>query len=148
MGNYWTAFASWLVTLAASAVVFLTAASFVVTNVGDKTLQREAANIETSEVVAARKAIANAEKSRDAECNKVGPECRKRMTELTARQDELNVALINARKSATVQAEPLAADLGMSQSTLRMLRAYGLVAMCLNAGFVFSLGWGLMFRRR
>ena len=144
----WSAMKGWLIMFFAAGVVFLAASGFVVTNVGDKIVAREGALFVVPAVAVAQRALDDARTARDRECGKVGPICRQREDAVGARQNELNSALAKALGEAGSRADPQAATLGMQPGTLRKLQAGGLVAMCLGAGFVLSLGWGLLFARR
>jgi hypothetical protein len=147
MDERWTALRGWFMTIAASAVVFLAASGFVLTNVGDKTVMREQAMAKTPAVEAAQRALDDAKTARDRECVRVGPICRQREDTVSARQGELTEAMTKAGARAEVRANPQATALGIDPARLRTIQAGVLVTMCLIAGLVLSHGWGLVFRR-
>jgi hypothetical protein len=152
-GERWTAVKGKLVWLVAATVVAIATSGFVLTNVSDKATLRQQTAIETPEVVAARHALQDAEEARNRQCNsgdprKVSPTCQKLETLVTNRNDELAKAVAGAQPSADNEADPQAKALGISSLQLRMGQAAALVMVCLTAGFVVELGWGLLFRAR
>lgn len=90
----------------------------------------------------ARGALEDAKVARDRECIKVGPICRVREDAVAARQRKLDEALAEVRATADPQADAL----HITPNALRAAKASAMVAICLAAGYVISLGWGLLFR--
>jgi hypothetical protein len=148
MGEGWSAWQARLLAVVASAAVLLSISAFILVNVGDKTAQREQAMAETPAVKTAQKALDDAKTARDQECVKLGTICRERQNTVSTRQTELNTAGADARKAAGVRADPQATALHLDPVTLRMVQAAVLVTICLMAGVLLNLGWGLVFPRR
>ncbi len=92
----------------------------------------------------ARRALEDAKVARDRECIKVGPIGRVREDAVAARQRKLDEALAEVRATADPQAEAL----HITPNVLRAAKAGAVVALCLAAGYIISLGWGLLFRTR
>jgi hypothetical protein len=78
------------------------------------------------------------------ECAKRGDKCR----ELEGKRDTANRNLETERQSVRGSADPQAEAFHVTPSTLRLARAGAMVLMCLAAGYIISLGWGLVFGRR
>jgi hypothetical protein len=159
LGRKWMAFQGWGLMLIVWAAVFISASGFVLTNVGDKTTDREQALIETADVQNKRSALKTAKDLwfnecgciEDAKgkitCTKVGNVCRQHANTVTNRQTELNDAIAKAEKVAKHKADPQATALGITSEWLRLIQAGVLVSLCLFAGFILKHGWGLVFSR-
>ena len=78
------------------------------------------------------------------ECAKRGDKCR----ELEGKRDKANQDLKTEREKVSGSADPQAEAFHITPSTLRLARAGAMVLMCLAAGYIISLGWGLVFGRR
>ncbi len=141
----------WVVTLLMLFIVCLAASGFVATNMMDKVNQRERELAQTPEVATTQRALDNANKTID-RCYKVNPKsktaCRQSEDDVKAKEVDLKSAMSDARKSAIKAADPQATALGIDPNLLRLIQAVAVVVICLVGGIVFSLGWGLVFRRR
>lgn len=127
----------------ALAVVFFAASGFVVTNIGDAIGTR--AERTTPAVEGAQKAVGDARAARDRECSRgVGPICRQREAAVVDRQRVLDEAMAMVRAAADPQADAL----HVSSGALRTAKAAVMVALCLAAGYIIALGWGLLWPRR
>jgi hypothetical protein len=147
-GNRRAAMKGTVVQAVALLVVFFAASGFVLTNLSGAIEAK--AERTTPTVGTAQRALDDAKGARDRECygpkgeKRVGPVCRQREDEVTARQNELN----DAKKDVKAGADPQAEAFHVTPATLRMARAGTMVLMCLAAGYIISLGWGLVFGRR
>jgi hypothetical protein len=74
------------------------------------------------------------------ECAKRGDKCR----ELEGKRDTANRNLETERQSVRGSADPQAEAFDVTPSNLRLARAGAMVLMCLAAGYIISLGWGLV----
>jgi hypothetical protein len=63
---------------------------------------------------------------------------------VTERQHKLDEAKAEVR----AQADPQAEAFHVTPNTLRTAKASATMLMCLAAGYIISLGWGLVFGRR
>lgn len=127
----------------ALAVVFFAASGFVVTNIGGA-IESRAERI-TPAVEGAQAGLRDAKGARDRECARgVGPNCRLREATVNDRQRSLDEAMAAVRLAADPQADAL----GVSSASLRNAKAIVMVMLCLAAGYVIALGWGLMWPRR
>jgi hypothetical protein len=81
--------------------------------------------------------------SRQAECTKRGPLCRK----LEAEEQDAIASLEQTRVDVKAEADPQAAALGISSARLRVVQAGSIVALCLFSGLFISFGAGLIWRR-
>lgn len=127
----------------ALAVVFFAASGFVVTNIGGA-IESRAERI-TPAVEGAQAGLRDARAARDRECARgVGPNCRLREAAVNDRQRVLDETLATVRLAADPQADAL----GVSSASLRNAKAIVMVMLCLAAGYVIALGWGLMWPKR
>jgi len=141
-GNWRAAMKGTAVMAVALLVVFFAASGFVLTNLSGATAIR--AERTTPTIAIAERALADAKMARDRECVKVGPVCRQREDVVTDRQHKLDEAKAEVRAGADPQAEAF----GMTPAQMRAARAGTMVLMCLAAGYIISLGCGLVFGRR
>jgi hypothetical protein len=141
-GARWTAVKGGALMLVALMVVFFAASGFVVTNLSGATEAK--AERTTPTVMTAQRALDDAKAARDRECAKVGPTCRQREDAVIDSQHKLDEAKAEVRLGADPQAEAL----HVTPNTLRTAKAGVMVLMCLAAGYIISLGWGLVFVRR
>ncbi|HEY2531883.1 MAG TPA: helix-turn-helix domain-containing protein [Xanthobacteraceae bacterium] len=104
--RYATSMAAWGIWCVTLAMAIMAGAGFVGLNVADVTTARTTALTATASpvVAAAQQAVNAATTNRDEECKRVGPNCRRRVAELVARQDELRQAVADeaARNDAKV----------------------------------------------
>jgi hypothetical protein len=141
-GDRWTAVKGASLMMVALMVVFFAASGFVVTNLSGATEAK--AERTTPTVMTAQRALDDAKAARDRECVKVGPVCRQREDAVIERQGKLDEAKAEVRVGADPQAEAF----HITPNTLRTAKAGVMVAMCLAAGYIISLGMGLVFGRR
>jgi len=136
-----------VVLIIALTVVALASSGFVIQNVSDAIMAR--ADHTTASVAIAEAALANAKGARDRECYRnggskaVGPICRQREDIVNERQ----AALDQAKAEVRLQADPLAGSLHISSRDLQTIKASAMVVMCLAAGLIIALGYGLMFAK-
>jgi hypothetical protein len=138
----WGAMKGSALMLVALMVVFFAASGFVVTNLSGATEAK--AERTTPTVMTAQRALDDAKAARDRECIKVGPVCRQREDAVIERQGKLDEAKAEVRVGADPQAEAF----HVTPNTLRTAKAGVMVLMCLAAGYIISLGWGLIFSRQ
>jgi hypothetical protein len=141
-GDRWTAMKGTAMMVVALMVVGLACSGFVITNVSNAVDAR--AERTTPTVMTAQRALDDARAARDRECVKVGPVCRQREDAVAERQNKLDEAKAEVR----AQADPQAESFHVTPNTLRTAKAGAMVLMCLAAGYIISLGWGLVFGRR
>jgi len=141
-GNWWVALEGGALMCVVLSVIFFAASGFVLTNVSEAIEVR--GERVTPTISIARGALNDARAARDRECSKVGPICRQREDTVAERQRKLDEAKADVRATADPQAEAL----NVAPNTLRTAKASVMVAMCLAAGFIISLGWGLLFSNR
>jgi hypothetical protein len=141
-GSWWTLIKGTAMMVVALVVVFFAASGFVVTNLSGATEAK--AERTTPTVITAQRALDDAKTARDRECVKVGPICRQREDAVIDRQGKLDEAKAEVRVGADPQAEAF----HVTPNTLRTAKAGVMVLMCLAAGYIISLGWGLVFVRR
>jgi hypothetical protein len=91
-----------------------------------------------------QRALDDAKAARDRECIKVGPVCRQREDAVIDSQHMLDKAKAEVR----TQADPQAEAFHVTPNTIRTARAGAMVLICQAAGYIISLGWGLVFVRR
>ncbi len=140
-GEWWTAIRGWILLAVALVVVFFAAGGFAITNINSGVEAR--AERQTSDVVFAERRLDTLMKSRDAECRKRGPECRRLERE---EQDAIG-ALDKARADVKASADPQAAALGVTPATLHLIQGGAMVALCLFSGLFISFGCGLIWHR-
>jgi hypothetical protein len=144
---YWTsgepgsAMRGWTLMAVALVVVFFAAGGFAVTNIS---LGIEArAERETPAMRDLRTQIAGLDKSIASECSKRGDRCR----DFERQRAEANAKLGIERASLKADADPQAAALGVSSTSLHLVQAGAMVALCLFSGLFISFGAGLVWPR-
>jgi hypothetical protein len=90
-----------------------------------------------------RNQIAGLDKSIAGECVKRGDRCR----DLEAQRAKASDRLAAEHASMTQSADPQAAALGVSSTTLHLIQAGAIVALCLFSGLFISFGAGLIWPR-
>jgi hypothetical protein len=140
-GEPWTAVRGWLLMAVALVVVFFAAGGFAVTNINSGTEAR--AERETPVMQDLRTQIAGLDKSITGECVKRGDRCR----DLERQRAEANTKLAIERASLKADADPQAAALGVSSTSLHLVQAGAMVALCLFSGLFISFGAGLIWPR-
>jgi hypothetical protein len=140
-GERWTVLRGWALMLVTLAVVFLAAGGFAITNLNSGIEAR--AERQTSEVVLAQRKLDTLTKAREAECKRRGPECRR----LEREEQDAIAALGAARAGVRADADPQAAALGVSSTSLHLVQAGAVVALCLFSGLFISFGAGLIWPR-
>jgi hypothetical protein len=140
-GERWTALRGWALMLVTLAVVFLAAGGFAITNLNSGIEAR--AERQTSEVVLAQRKLDTLAKAREAECKRRGPECRR----LEREEQDAIAALAGAQAGVKADADPQAAALGVSSTSLHLVQAGAMVALCLFSGLFISFGAGLVWPR-
>lgn len=141
-GERWTAFWGWALLAICLAVVFLASGGFAVSNLNAGVEAR--AERETSAVRDLRTQIASLDKSIASECVKRGDRCR----DLERQRAEANAKLAIERASLKADADPQAAALGVSSTSLHLVQAGAMVALCLFSGLFISFGAGLIWPRQ
>ncbi len=140
-GEVWSAVRGWALMAVALVVVFFAAGGFAVTNLNagiEARVERE-----TSAMRDLRSQIAGLDKSITSECAKRGDRCR----ELERQRTEANAKLGIERASLKADADPQAAALGVSSTSLYLVQAGAMVALCLFSGLFISFGAGLVWPR-
>jgi hypothetical protein len=140
-GEPWTAVRGWLLTAVALVVVFFAAGGFALTNINSGIEVR--AERETSEITLARRKADVLTRSREDECRRRGDRCR----ELEKREQEALADLQARQADVRSGADPQAAALGVSSTTLHLIQAGSMVALCLFSGLFISFGAGLIWPR-
>jgi hypothetical protein len=138
-GEVWSAVRGWALMAVALVVVFFAAGGFAVTNLNagiEARVERE-----TSAMRDLRSQIAGLDKSITSECAKRGDRCR----ELERQRTEANAKLGIERASLKADADPQAAALGVSSTSLHLVQAGAMVALCLFSGLFISFGAGLIW---
>jgi hypothetical protein len=137
----WTAVRGWALMAVALVVVFFAAGGFAVTNINSGIEAR--AERETPAIRDLRVQIAGLDKSIVSECVKRGDRCR----DLERQRAEANAKLEIERVSLKADADPQAAALGVSSTSLHLVQAGAMVALCLFSGLFISFGAGLIWPR-
>jgi hypothetical protein len=140
-GEAWTALRGWVLMAVALVVVFFAAGGFAVTNINSGIEAR--AERETPAMRDLRTQIAGLDKSITSECSKRGDRCR----DLEHQRAEANAKLGIERASLKADADPQAAALGVSSTSLHLIQAGAMVALCLFSGLFISFGAGLIWPR-
>jgi hypothetical protein len=140
-GEPWTALRGWALMAVALVVVFFAAGGFAVTNINSGVEAR--AERETLAMRDLRTQIASLDKSIIGECSKRGDRCR----DLERQRAEANAKLAIERVSLKADADPQAAALGVSSTSLHLVQAGAMVALCLFSGLFISFGAGLIWPR-
>ncbi len=140
-GEPWTALRGWALMAVALVVVFFAAGGFAVTNISSGIEAR--AERETPAMRDLRAQIAGLDKSIASECVKRGDRCR----DLERQRAEANAKLGIERASLKADADPQAAALGVSSTSLHLVQAGAMVALCLFSGLFISFGAGLIWPR-
>ena len=140
-GEAWNAVRGWALMAVALVVVFF-AAGFAVTNINSGIEAR--AERETPAMRDLRTQIAGLDKSITSECSKRGDRCR----HLEHQRAEANAKLGIERASLKADADPQAAALGVSSTSLHLVQAGAMVALCLFSGLFISFGAGLIWPDR
>jgi hypothetical protein len=140
-GEWWTAIRGWMLLAVALTVVFFAAGGFAVTNLSAGTEAR--AERSNAEVDLAQRRADTLSRSRQAECTKRGPLCRK----LEADEQGAIAELERLRADVKAEADPLAVALGITSARLHAIQAGTMVALCLFSGLFISFGAGLIWRR-
>jgi hypothetical protein len=140
-GEPWTALRGWALMAVALVVVFFAAGGFAVTNINSGIEAR--AERETLAMRDLRAQIAGLDKSIASECVKRGDRCR----DLERQRAEANAKLEIERVSLKADADPQAAALGVSSTSLHLVQAGAMVALCLFSGLFISFGAGLIWPR-
>ncbi len=140
-GEAWTAVRGWALMAVALVVVFFAAGGFAVTNINSGVEAR--AERETLAMRDLRTQIASLDKSIIGECSKRGDRCR----DLERQRAEANAKLAIERVSLKADADPQAAALGVSSTSLHLVQAGAMVALCLFSGLFISFGAGLIWPR-
>ncbi len=140
-GERWTVLRGWALMLVTLAVVFLAAGGFAITNLNSGIEAR--AVRQTSEVILAQRKLDTLTKAREAECKRRGPECRR----LEHEEQDAIAALARAQAGVRADADPQAAALGVSSTSLHLVQAGAMVALCLFSGLFISFGAGLIWPR-
>src|SRR5258707_212556 len=140
-GERWTALRGWALMLVTLAVVFLAAGGFAITNLNSGIEAR--AVRQTSEVILAQRKLDTLTKAREAECKRRGPECRR----LEHEEQDAIAALARAQAGVRADADPQAAALGVSSTSLHLVQAGAIVALCPFSGLFISFGAGLVWPR-
>jgi Flp pilus assembly protein TadB len=122
-------------------VVFFAAGGFAVTNINSGIEAR--AERETPTMRDLRAQIAGLDKSITSECTKRGDRCR----DLERQRADTNAKLEIERASLKADADPQAAALGVSSTSLHLVQAGAMVALCLFSGLFISFGAGLIWPR-
>ena len=138
-GEAWTAVRGWALMAVALVVVFFAAGGFAVTNINSGIEAR--AERETPAIRDLRAQIAGLDKSIASECVKRGDRCR----DLERQRAEANAKLGIERASLKADADPQAAALGVSSTSLHLVQAGAMVALCLFSGLFISFGAGLIW---
>src|SRR5882762_4956325 len=137
----WTAVRGWALMAVALVVVFFAAGGFAVTNINSGIEAR--AERETPAMRDLRTQIAGLDKSITSECSRRGDRCR----DLERQRAEANAKLTIERASLKADADPQAAALGVSTTSLHLVQAGAMVALCLFSGLFISFGAGLIWPR-
>jgi hypothetical protein len=140
-GEAWTAVRGWALMAVALVVVFFAAGGFAITNINSGVEARS--ERQTSDIVLAERKLDTLSKSRDTECRKRGPECRR----LEREEQDAIAFLGKARAVVQASADPQAAALGISSATLHLIQSGAIVALCLFSGLFISFGAGLIWPR-
>jgi hypothetical protein len=140
-GEAWTAVRGWTLMTVALTVVFFAAGGFAITNINSGVEARS--ERQTSDIVLAERKLDTLSKSRDTECRKRGPECRR----LEREEQDAIAFLGKARAVVQASADPQAAALGISSATLHLIQSGAIVALCLFSGLFISFGAGLIWPR-
>ncbi len=140
-GEPWTAARGWALMAVALVVVFFAAGGFAVTNINSGIEAR--AERETPTMRDLRAQIAGLDKSITSECTKRGDRCR----DLERQRADTNAKLEIERASLKADADPQAAALGVSSTSLHLVQAGAMVALCLFSGLFISFGAGLIWPR-
>jgi hypothetical protein len=141
-GDRWTALKGSALMMVALMVVFFAASGFVVTNLSNSVEVR--VERETPAVKEAKRKADALTKSKEDECKKRGDKCRQLERDEQTAFDDLKTE----RDKVAASADPQAEALHVTSNTLRTAKAGVMVLMCLAAGYIISLGWGLVFCRR
>jgi hypothetical protein len=141
-GEPWTAARGWALMAVALVVVFFAAGGFAVTNINSGIEAR--AERETPTMRDVRAQIAGLDKSITSECTKRGDRCR----DLERQRAEANAKLEIERANLKADADPQAAELGVSSTSLHLVQAGAMVALCLFSGLFISFGAGLIWPRQ
>ena len=140
-GERWTALCGRALMAVALTVVFFAAGGFAITNINSGIEAR--AERQTAEVMLAQRRLDTLAKSRVDECRRRGPECRR----LEREEQEAIAALSQAQAGVRAEADPQAAALGISATSLHLVQAGAMVALCLFSGLFISFGAGLIWPR-
>jgi hypothetical protein len=140
-GDWWTALRGWALMAVALTVVFFAAGGFAITNINSGIEART--ERETPAVRDLLAQIAGLDKSIASECVKRGDRCR----DLERQRAEANAKLAIERVSLKADADPQAAALGVSSTSLHLVQAGAMVALCLFSGLFISFGAGLIWPR-
>ena len=138
----WTAVRGWALMAVALVVVFFAAGGFAVTNINSGIETR--AERESPAMRDLRTQIAGLDKSIASECVKRGDRCR----DLERQRAEANAKLAIERASLKADADPQAAALGVTSTSLHLVQAGAMVALCLFSGLFISFGAGLIWPRQ
>ena len=141
-GEAWTAVRGWALMAVALVVVFFAAGGFAVTNINSGIETR--AERESPAMRDLRTQIAGLDKSIASECVKRGDRCR----DLERQRADTNAKLEIERASLKADADPQAAALGVSSTSLHLVQAGAMVALCLFSGLFISFGAGLIWPRQ
>jgi hypothetical protein len=140
-GEAWTAVRGWALMVVALVVVFFAAGGFAVTNLNAGIEAR--AERETPAMRDLRNQVAGLDRSIASECAKRGDRCR----DLERQRAEANAKLAIERASLKADADPQAAALGISSTSLHLVQAGAMVALSLFSGLFISFGAGLIWPR-
>jgi hypothetical protein len=141
-GEAWTAVRGWALMAVALVVVFFAAGGFAVTNINSGIEAR--AERESPAIRDLRTQIAGLDKSITSECSRRGDRCR----DLERQRAEANAKLTIERASLKADADPQAAALGVTSTSLDLVQAGAMVALCLFSGLFISFGAGLIWPRQ
>jgi hypothetical protein len=140
-GDWRTAFKGYLLMVVALTVVFFASSGFVLNTISTGVELRS--DRITPAVELAQRTADTLAKSRAAECGQRGPRCRA----LEAQERQALADLAAARAEVRAQADPQAQILHTNSNSVRTVQAGSMVALCLCAGYLISLGAGLLFKR-
>lgn len=138
-GDRWTAIRGFMLMAVALAVVFFAASGFVL-NMISTGVETRGDRI-TPAVELAQRTADTLARSRADECRRRGDHCRA----LEAEERKALADLAAARAEVRIHADPQAEAMHVDSNTVRTVQAAALVLMCLCAGYLISLGAGLVF---
>ena len=138
-GDRWTAFRGFMLMAVALTVVFFAASGFVLSTISTGVETR--GDRATPAVELAQRIADTLARSRADECHRRGERCR----DLEAQERKALADLAAARAEVRAHADPQAQALHVDSNTVRTIQAAALVCMCLCAGYLISLGAGLIW---